>query len=495
MSVSAKAVQGVAWNLATGVGARIIQLVGTLVLTRFVAPDEYGAISATAVCVMTASQLSHFNFGQYLIAKRATPEVVFQSAALHVSFGIAAMAILLLLRHRLGGWLDVPTMARFIPGFALAVLLDRVAYTPERMLVRDLRFRNVAVVRGLGEITFTVTALVLAPRFGGMGIIAGHVTRSTLVMILFIATAPREEWWAPTKVSIKTGRELLAYGVPITISGIAEIAASRWDNILVARFFGPAVLGRYSLAYSLADTPIGYVAEHIGDVLMPSFSKMEHDQRRAAVVRAVGLMGLIVFPLGVGLGAVAQTVVQTFFDPRWAPMAPLLTLLSLGMVFRPMSWPAAALLQAQQRTRPIMVLSFFHAAALLGLIGTMGRLNPLWACASVGLTTAVSTVATLIVLERLEGVSTLRTVGEIIRPLLACVPLYLAVVGTRELLTNLGLKSGLVSLLVQVPVGAVVYIAAAFLFAGPTARDLIRLVRQALGRRAAPQPDAPTEAS
>lgn len=132
-------------------------------------------------------------------------------------------------------------------------------------------------------------------------------------------------------------RELIGYGLPITISAVAEVAATRWDNMLVARFFGPDVLGRYSLAYSLADTPVGYVAEHIGDVLMPSFSQMEVTQRRTGVVRAAGLMGLIVFPLGVGLGAVAQTVVAALFDARWAQMAPMLMLLSVSMVFRPMS--------------------------------------------------------------------------------------------------------------------------------------------------------------
>jgi PST family polysaccharide transporter len=483
MSVSAKAVQGVAWNLATGVGARIVQLIGTLVLTRFIAPAEYGEISATAVCVLTLSQVFHFNFGQYLIAKRASPEVTYQSAVLHVSLGVIGMGIVLLLRQQLAAWFDVPGLARFLPGFAIAAVLDRVAYTPERMLTRDLRFRNVAVIRGLGELTFTATALALAPRYGGMGIVAGHIARSTLVMTLFIRTAPRQEWLVPTRLQPKVARELLLYGLPITISALAEIAASRWDNMLVARFFGPAVLGAYSLAYSLADTPIGYVAEHIGDVLMPSFSKMEHDQRRAAVVRAAGLMGLIVFPLGVGLGAVSYTVVHTFFDARWAGMAPMLTLLSVGMVFRPMSWPAGALLQAQQRTRPIMVLSFFHAVALLGLIGTIGRLNPLWACIAVGLTTATSTVATLFVVERLEAISMWRSLLEIVRPLLACVPLYFAVTGVRDLLTHFGLRSGVVSLLFQVPVGAIAYVVAAFVIAGPTARDLIRLVREALGRR------------
>ena len=52
----------------------MLQLVGTLILTRFIAPDDYGAVITASIAVMTAGVLTSFAFGQYLIAKQASPD-------------------------------------------------------------------------------------------------------------------------------------------------------------------------------------------------------------------------------------------------------------------------------------------------------------------------------------------------------------------------------------------------------------------------------------
>ena len=92
MSIEKAAARGVVWNIATGVGARIVSLVGTLLLTRFIAPAEYGEVSAAIICVQTASVLTHFTFGQYIIAYKSKANVVFQAGAIHFALGILAMA-------------------------------------------------------------------------------------------------------------------------------------------------------------------------------------------------------------------------------------------------------------------------------------------------------------------------------------------------------------------------------------------------------------------
>ena len=149
------------------------------------------------------------------------------------------------------------------------------------------------------------------------------------------------------------------------ITALADRAATRWDSLLMSKLFGPAVMARYNLSYSLAEMPITNVAEHIGDVLMPTYSLMEESKRRPAVVRAAALMSLMISPLGVGLGAIAPVLVPAFFDARWASMAPMLMILSIMTVFRPMTWPAVAYLQAVSRTRLIMILAVIRGIIVL----------------------------------------------------------------------------------------------------------------------------------
>jgi hypothetical protein len=67
-----------------------------------------------------------------------------------------------------------------------------------------------------------------------------------------------------------------------------------------------------------------------------------------------------------------------------------------------------------------------------------------------------------------------------LRPLLACVPMFVAVVAVRVFLVGRHVPVGLI-LTAQVVCGAIVYPAAAFALAGANVRELLRMIRGARG--------------
>jgi lipopolysaccharide exporter len=215
---------------------------------------------------------------------------------------------------------------------------------------------------------------------------------------------------------------------------------------------------------------------------MPSYAAMDPERRKAGMVRAAGLMALVVSPLGVGLGAVATTVVAAFFDARWAGMAPMLAILSIMSVFRPLTWSASSFLLAQRRTRLLMWMSFIRAVILLAAVAALGALGgPLWSCAAVGIAYLSHGVIMVLIIGRLEGVAAGAYLFACARPIIACAPMLLAVLGAQSLLARAGVPV-VASLLIEVLVGGLVYVAAAFLFARPLATDLLQLARRSLGR-------------
>lgn len=482
MSVAHQAVRGVAWNMALGVSSRVLQLVGTLILTRFIAPADYGAVLTASISVMTIGVFTSFAFGQHLIAKRASPELAIQALIVHVGLGVVAMTAVYLLRAPLGELFDTPEMEPFVLGYACAHLLDRLRYVPERLIMRSLKFRTLATINGIGELVLTGAALATASAWGAYAVMFGAIMRSVVLCVLFFAAAPRAEWMVRARLRLADIRDLFGYGLPIMIAAIADRAATRWDSLLMSTLFGPAVMGRYNMSYSLAEMPVSHVAEHIGEVLMPSFSRMEDDQRRRSVVRAAALMQLIVSPLGVGLGAVAPTVVAAFFDAKWAAMAPMLAILSVMAVFRPMTWSAIAYLQAVQQTRLVMLSSFLRAIAVLSLVAAGGSLGgPIAACVGAGIGYALHSVLTIIACGRATGLPVGAYLVGVMRPLVPCVPMFLAVEGVR--LATAGVMPASVSLILEIAAGGMVYVAAAFVTCRPGVDELLRLARDAVRRR------------
>lgn len=482
MSVARAAAHGVAWNMLFGISSRLITLVSTLVLTRFIAPDAYGAVLAASISTVTIAVFTSFAFGQYLIAKRSTPDVAFQAAVLHTGIGVVAMVVLVVFREPIGRLLRTPEMSDFVIYYAIAHVIDRARYVPERLLMRDLRFRAIATINGSGELVYVAVALSLAPGFAEDAIVIAVLVRAVFNASLYFAAVPRAAWFVISPLSADVVRGLFGYGLPIMIGAVADRAATRWDNFFMSTMFGPAVMGRYNLSYSLAETPVSHVAEHIGEVLMPSFAKMEDAERRRAVVKAAALMALIVSPLGVGLGAISPTLVEALFDERWAGIAPMLAVLSIMTLFRPMTWSAIAYLQAVQQTRLVMYASFTRAMLVLPLVGVFGWLgDPTWACVGAAVGHAVHAIGTIIVTGRVTGLPVASYLAGVLRPLVACLPMFAAVVTVEMGLDRLDVHPA-VSLVAQIVAGGAAYVVSALVLVRASALELVRLGRGALRR-------------
>jgi lipopolysaccharide exporter len=485
MSIGKQAARGVAWYMALGISTRVLGLVGTLILAWFISPAEYGPVIMASIVVLTTNAFTSFAFGQYLIAKQAGPEVAIQAAAIHVSLGLTATGVVYALRDWLGGALGSPDMGQYVLGYAIAFLvIDRIRNIPERMLMRALRFRALATINGVGELALTTTAIATAPAWGPYALVLGALARSVVTAVLFLAVAPRAEWLVRLRLRAETIRDLFAYGLPIMISAVTDNATNKWDNVIVSRLFGAGVMANYSYAYNLADMPISHVAEHIGEVLMPSFARMTEAERRVAVVRAASLMCMIVAPLGVGLGAVAPTVVAALFNEEWAAMAPMLAILGVLMVFRPMIWSAIAYAQAVQRTRIVMLASFLRVIIVLSLVAVGGRLagDPIGACVGAGVGFAVHAVVTIVASGRATDLPAAAYLAGVARPLLPCIPMYLGVVALARGLAAAGVPL-VASLVLQIVAGAILYIGAAFVLVRPGVDELLRLGRDAIRRR------------
>jgi PST family polysaccharide transporter len=486
-SLVTKAVRGAAWTIGTGIGARALGLAGTLAVTYFVARQELGEVADAAAAVVLANQFSSLGVGQYYVARpSAGRDVAWHATLVHVGLGVLALAVVLALAGPLGVWMRAPSIGRFLPGLASAALIDRVSYMPERVLARAMRFRIIGVCRTLCEVSYTATSVGLAVLgWGAMCIVFGNGVRSAVRFATLVGSVPREEWWQPGRISWSTVRTMLRFGVPMSVGAAAGFAATRVDNAIVSGLFGANIVGAYSLAYNVADVPATQVGEQIGDVLLPSFAHMGRAEGKAALVRSTGLLALVTFPLAVGLGAVAPALVGALLKPEWGDVAPMLAVLSVLSVVRPIGWTLSSYLLARDRPRLDAVLEVFKLVAVVLLLLTLGRLGPLWSCVAVGLAFALHAVASMVAVYLSDGIGVVDLASRCGGPLAACVPMVAAAAGVRHGFDVAGLRSNAALLVAQIGAGAIVYAASALVLARATSLDFIAVVTSALRRRTA----------
>lgn len=485
MSIARKAAVGAAWTILFGLVARGIGVAGTLVMTHLVNPDVIGEVAAATVIVMAFNWISNWGFGQYLVVKGrgdARDEVTWHFTLAHLVMGGAAMVLVALVGGLMMPWFDAAAGAAYVPGMALALGIRRVAAIPEKVLMRDMHFRAVAMSMTVGELVYAVSSVLLAWQgWGGFAVVWGNVAQSLAVLAVMVGTAGTRSWLTRTPLSKARIRDMVRFGLPIGIQSVAHNATRYGDKLLMSRFFGPGPMGLYNMGYNLADIPAVYVGEQIGSVLLPSLAALPHERRAGALERSAALLALIIFPMAIGLAAVAEPLIAVVMSDEWQGVAPLLVILSVLAVFRPITWVLSTYLETTERTRVFMVLELFKLPVLFGGIAVLQRWGIEAAACAVGLAFGFHAIAGAWLVSTtgpLPRPSPVRLFAGFARPLAASAAMLAAVWGIRGALEGAGVTDPRLLLPIEIVLGAVVYVIAAFVVATPIARDFLHVLGQ-----------------
>ena len=384
----------------------------------------------------------------------------------------------------LGNFFKAPDSAKYLPWLLGCFVIDRLAFIPERLLIRELLFRRVAAARSAGDVFYVIFTIGFAwLGWGPYSLIAGNIARSlskTLVMNSGVAAA---EWLTAAPLRKEAYRRIFRFGLPVAGQGIIAGVAARWDNLLFSYLFGDAAMARYNVAYNLADLPADQIGEQIGEVLLPSFAKMTPDERDVAVVETTGLTSLIIFPISIGLGAIAHTLVQTILTPAWYETGGMLTILAAVSVTRPLSYQAGAYLLTIGSPRIPLAIDCVKLLLLFTLMLTLARIGPLWACGAVG----VAFGTALLIMWWIVAKKSKRRVWDFVAvclpALAACLVMTAGVLAARWAFSKTGIHVRGVGLVLEIVVGAITYVGALPIVAREGSKKLLDMIKQAYRSR------------
>jgi lipopolysaccharide exporter len=490
MSLAERTARGAVWTILTSIGGRFIGVLGTVVVTRFLAPEVVGDVSAATILAMTVNWLTTWGFGPYVVVKgrgEHAAEIVWHGTVAYIGLGLLALVPMALFGGLMTPWVGAKEAAQYVPGMALVMMIKRVGAMPERLLVLDMKFRATGLAFAAGELVYTGVTLTFAVLgWGGMSVIFGNLAQSLVSTGLLIWAAGVRRWATPRPLSKARFLDMLRFGAPLALGGVAHNASRYWDNLMISHFFGTGKMGTYNMAYNLADIPAVQIGEQISGVLLPSMSELPPERRPAALERSTALLSLTVFPLAVGLGLIAEPLIAVVLSAgRWQEVAPLLTVLATLSVFRPVTWVLGAYMEAQDRTSRLMFLEVGKLVIMLAGMAALSRVGLLATAGAIGVSFGMSAIIGLVMVirdDRERGPSPRRMVLGFLQPLAACGVMAAAVLALRYLVLNrLGLAP-LPLLIIEIVVGGLVYIGAALMLCRATAKDFLSLLGKVVRR-------------
>ena len=130
--------------------------------------------------------------------------------------------------------------------------------------------------------------------------------------------------------------DLIRFGWNIVGSQLINYAGNNTDAFVIGLRFGAVPLGFYSRGFQLVYNPVNQLRGPASAVAIPVLSRLQDETKRyyAFVLRGQVTMG---YTLVAGLGVLISgsvPITAIMLGPKWADVAPILSLLSVAAIFQ-----------------------------------------------------------------------------------------------------------------------------------------------------------------
>lgn len=333
--LTAAAVKGMAWRVASFGGNRLVVFASTVVLARILAPKDFGVFAAALAFTQYLEVLLDLGTGSYIVYSQKSAG--YDDDHLHVAFTYNLVMTMAMTAVAVAA---APfTSAAFGSSGHTAVFAVMGGYLALRgsmqmsraLMQRDLDFKKMIVLELSGAVVRAALSVVLAMQNFGVwsiviGLLAGQ-TVSTAAGWMLIRYRPRIRFdWG-------TGRVMMGFGVKSAAMNILTELALNGDYLIVGSMLGATALGVYTMAYRVPELVINNLFWVFSEVAYPVYSKARmagHDMLRRAMLKALRLTTVYGFSAGVGLALVARDSVLVLFGATWRGAIPAMTVLGLA---------------------------------------------------------------------------------------------------------------------------------------------------------------------
>jgi O-antigen/teichoic acid export membrane protein len=347
-------IRAIAWTGAGKWATQLLAWVCTITVARILSPSDYGVMGMATMYLGMVNLISEFGMGQSVITLRQlSKRQIAQINSIALFFGVGLFAVSSALAKPLGHFFRSPQLPTVIVVMSVGFVVYGFQVVPDALLQRDLRFKLIAsfdTMRGLSQALGTVLLAWLG--FGYWSLALGSLS-GTVIYTALVVAARRHIFAWPNLREIKAA---LGFSADVLGSRVAWYSYSNSDFMVAGRVLGETSLGSYTMAWTLASTPVEKIANMVMKVTPAFFSAVQDDkpQLRRYLLGITEGLALLCFPASIGLAVVADQFVAAVLGPKWTAAATPLRLLAIYAALRSLTTVLPNLLNARRKSRFVM---------------------------------------------------------------------------------------------------------------------------------------------
>ncbi|CAI2136906.1 Lipopolysaccharide biosynthesis protein wzxC [Serratia fonticola] len=338
------------------------QVIGMIVFSKYLSPKEIGIMSMALIVINFLNIVRDMGSSAAIIqAKELTENLKRSVFSLNLLVGLFVFIVVILTSNLISEFFEEKELRNVLVLIALAFPLASCTSVHLSLLERNSLFYKTARVEVISSLSGLILGVVAAR--------CGWGVYSLVVQTLSYAFLSSVGFWISSEWRVRVGwstyeiSKIFRFSANLVGFNFVNYFSRNLDQIIIGRFFGPSVLGVYSLAYRLMLFPLQNITAVLTRSLYPILSRLQSNKEEGlkAYIDTLKFISIIIPPLMFGLSAVREDFVLVIFGEKWSDVSLILLWLAPTAVLQSMISTTGSVFMSVGKTELLLKISLFNA--------------------------------------------------------------------------------------------------------------------------------------
>ncbi len=441
------------WRFAERSGAQIVQFIVSLVLARILMPEMYGTVALITVFITILQVFVDSGLGNALIQKRNADDLDFSTVFYtNLVFCFVLYLLLFFCAPLIADFYNNLELIPYIRVLGLILIISGVKNVQQAYVSRKLIFKKFFFATLGGTVIAAIVGITMAINgFGVWALIAQLLLNLIIDTLILWLTV---DWKPKLMFSFSRLKGLFSYGWKLLASSLLDAIYRNLTQLIIGKKYSSKDLAFYNKGDHFPNIIITNINSSIDSVLLPTMSNVQENKEKVKNMtrKSIKISTFVLAPLMMGLAFTSNNVVDLLLTAKWLPCVPYLCIFCITYMFYPIHTANLNAIKAMGRSDIFLKLEIIKK--IVGIIILLITMNISVMAMAIGL--IISSVLSQIINswpnKKLLNYSYIDQLKDIMPYILISV-----IMGGMVYLVNFLNLSLIITLIIQIIVGAIIY--------------------------------------
>lgn len=469
-----KATKGFFWSAIGKFSNEGVSFLFTIILARLLMPSDYGVIAMVGIFFAIARTFVNSGFGAALIRKKDRTDADLNTCFyFNIVVAVISYVLLFFASPFIADFFNQPILSPLMKVMGITLIIGSFGIVQNTQFAYNINFKTTAKISLFSNIVGGLCAIGFA--YNGFGVWAlvlkEMITSLVGTGLLWLASSWRPKW-VFSKDSFKY---LFGFGSKLLASYLIGTIYENIYPLVIGKFYTPAQLGNYTRGLQWAQLPATNITSVIQSVTFPVMSEIQDDEERLEINyrRLLRTAAFVVFPVMIGLAAVASPLIRVVLTTKWDGAILYLQIICFGLMWYPIHAINLNLLQVKGRSDLFLRLEIIKRLTGLAILCISVSFGITAMCIGMVVDSIFALVANTYYNGRMMGLGFFKQIRDVLPIFLNALVMGGVVFFIIEYIPFEWLK-----LLIGIISGAIVYMIGAYLFTKRELQEVTDVLRR-----------------